>query len=236
MNNFIVSWKSSVNGILAFLITTGTVLLATGNSLFSPHITLYLTIGLALCRAYVGLIQADADKALSTQTAPSVNASSSAALRSLLLFALLAGSMMFTAGWTSGGCSSASGLHKAAAAADVIGSSLQTAEGINHDAETQGVESIAERDAVASYILQATQANDAFVAAINSAEQSGTTVPQSVVSAFNILVAQVNTLNSEGVLHLKSATAQKNFQIVISTLQSEVAAIQLLMVKATPAA
>ena len=92
--------------------------------------------------------------------------------------------MMFTAGWTSGGCSSASGLHKAAAAADVIGSSLQTAEGINHDAETQGVESIAERDAVASYILQATQANDAFVAAINSAEQSGTTtVPQSVVSA-----------------------------------------------------
>jgi hypothetical protein len=237
MHNYIVSWKSSVNGILAFLITTGTVLLATGNSLFSPHITLYLTIGLALCRAYVGLIQADADKVLSTQTAPSVKASSSAALRSLLLFALLAGSMMFIAGWTSGGCSSASGLHKAAAAADVIGSSLQTAEGINHDAETQGVESIAERDAVASYILQAAQANYAFVSAINSAEQSGTTtVPQSVVSAFNILVAQVNTLNSEGVLQLKSATAQKNFQIVISTLQSEVATIQLLMVKATPAA
>ncbi len=66
MNTILASWKSSVAGILSFLTTTGVVLLATGTSFLSPKVTSFITIGLALARAYMGLIQADADKVLAT--------------------------------------------------------------------------------------------------------------------------------------------------------------------------
>ena len=69
MTYLFTHWKSTVNGILAFLITTGVVLLATGNALLSPKVTTYLTIGLALARAYVGLISKDASALTATDIA-----------------------------------------------------------------------------------------------------------------------------------------------------------------------
>jgi hypothetical protein len=59
-------WKSSANGILAFLIATGTVIVAftaTVPGAETAKITTGVTLGLALCRAWVGLLQKDADKA-----------------------------------------------------------------------------------------------------------------------------------------------------------------------------
>ena len=67
--NILSNWKSTVNGILAFLITTGTILLASGNSLISPKVTIYITLGLALARGYVGMLEKDADKVTSTDVA-----------------------------------------------------------------------------------------------------------------------------------------------------------------------
>ena len=40
------------------------MLLATGTSFLSPKVTTYITIGLALARAYMALITTDADKVL----------------------------------------------------------------------------------------------------------------------------------------------------------------------------
>ncbi len=65
MNNFLSSWKSTVTGLLSFLVATGTVILAytaavPGNATMAK-ITTGITIGLALCRAWMGLIQQDAD-------------------------------------------------------------------------------------------------------------------------------------------------------------------------------
>lgn len=69
MNTILASWKSTLAGILSFLTTTGVVLLATGNSVFSPKVTTWMTIGLALARAYMALITKDADKITSTDVA-----------------------------------------------------------------------------------------------------------------------------------------------------------------------
>ena len=222
MNSFLVNWKSSINGILAFLITTGTVLLATGNALFSAHITLYITIGLALCRAYVGLIEKDADA--QQPAAPSAPSSTASTLKSIVVLMLAIGMCAVLTGCPG------STLHKASAAADSIASSLQTAENINRDAFSQGIESAQERDAIGAYISNGAKANDAFIASIQAAETSGaTTAPQAVISAFGTLVTQLSALNSEGVLQLKSAQAQQEFQIVVTAIQTQLAVLQAIM-------
>lgn len=69
MNTILSSWKSTVSGILSFLTTTGVVLLATGTSFLSSKATTIITIGLALARAYMGLISQDADKVIVTTPA-----------------------------------------------------------------------------------------------------------------------------------------------------------------------
>jgi hypothetical protein len=71
MSNFwqalIANWKTTTNGFLAFLIATATVVMAFTSQ--NPDktnlkISSACAIVLALCRAYVGLIQKDADKVL----------------------------------------------------------------------------------------------------------------------------------------------------------------------------
>src|ERR1700691_4063958 len=56
MTTIFTHWKSTANGVLALFITTGLVLLATGSTLLSPKMTVYITIGLAVARAWTGLI------------------------------------------------------------------------------------------------------------------------------------------------------------------------------------
>lgn len=69
MSTIITHWKSTANGVLALLITTGVVLLATGSTVLSPKATTYITIGLAVARAYVGLISKDASALTSADIA-----------------------------------------------------------------------------------------------------------------------------------------------------------------------
>ena len=72
MNSLLANWKTTLNGILAFLITTLTVLSGYfgssdinngGSSVSSIHVhtwvTVSITIALALCRAWIGLLQKD---------------------------------------------------------------------------------------------------------------------------------------------------------------------------------
>lgn len=65
------NWKTTVNGILAFLITTLTTLLAfqVPSAMMNPAsshklliATVVANILLGLCRAWVGLLQKDSDK------------------------------------------------------------------------------------------------------------------------------------------------------------------------------
>lgn len=58
-------WKTAANGVLAFLIATGTVIVAftaTIPGAETAKITTGVTLGLALCRAWVGLLEKDSDK------------------------------------------------------------------------------------------------------------------------------------------------------------------------------
>jgi len=53
-------WKSTANGLLAAFITGGVILVATPNPIVTPKVATYITLGLALARAYVGMISKDA--------------------------------------------------------------------------------------------------------------------------------------------------------------------------------
>jgi len=129
-----------------------------------------------------------------------------------------------------GGCGS--DLHKASVAADTIANSLVTVENVNHQVAADGLESTAERAAIAQYVDQVTQANDAFIVQIKAAEAAqtaGQTVSTaSLVSAFNLLVTQVNALNANGVLHLSSTSAQAEFTTVMAAIQSQLAILKAL--------
>lgn len=119
------------------------------------------------------------------------------------------------------GCQS--NLTKAATAADSIASSLHTAANVNHDVYASGLETLEERQLVASYIEQAVHANEAFVAELRTLQKSGGTVSAaSVVTALDTLTTQINLLESEGVLHLKSADAQAKFAIVMASIQAQI--------------
>ena len=60
VSTIMAHWKSTANGLLGLAITTGVVLLATGSTLLTPKMTMYITLGLALARGYVLVISKDA--------------------------------------------------------------------------------------------------------------------------------------------------------------------------------
>lgn len=67
MNRFLANWKTTANGILAFLIATATTVMAftaMNTDKTNLKIAAICNIVLALCRAYVGLLQKDADKVI----------------------------------------------------------------------------------------------------------------------------------------------------------------------------
>ncbi len=126
------------------------------------------------------------------------------------------------------GCSGTP-VHQASVAAASIGASLQTAATINHDLIQAGEESAAEGAQVASYIQQAAEANDAFVRTVQGVPSSGSLSTAQVLQAFQALTTQIQTLQSQGVLHLKSAKAQSEFAAVTSSIQAQIAILEVLV-------
>ena len=53
-------WKSTANGVLALFITIGLALLATGNTVLSPKMVTWITVGLGVARAITGAMSKDA--------------------------------------------------------------------------------------------------------------------------------------------------------------------------------
>jgi hypothetical protein len=122
----------------------------------------------------------------------------------------------------SGGCGR--DLHKAATASAGIAASLNTVATVNHN---DPFESPAEKQAIASYILQVAQANDRFIGVLKVSETQGSAVNTATIeTALSALVAQVNQLNAQGVLKLKSPQAQADFAIAISSIQASLAVIE----------
>jgi hypothetical protein len=148
-------------------------------------------------------------------------------LRIGLLALLACAAFTMLCAWT-GGCGT--DLHKAAVATDSIANSLKTAADLNHSLYATGQIDLAERQQVATLIDQVTQANDAVVAQLIQAEASGGTVnAATVVSAFDKFLDQLNILENNGVLHLKSAAAQAQFEVVLTAVKTEVAILKGLM-------
>jgi len=229
-----MNWKVWLHSLAAAAI--GGAAAAVGAAYTSPDTFNFSTAGLkhlgvvALFGGGVPVLALLKQSPLPTTSSPS---SGSTMVKSIAIIGAFFAASLFMGAWS---CNATTSLHKAASAADAIGSSLQTAQSINESALTSGIESTAERDAINSYLVSAAQANDAFVAAIQSAEQSGaTTVPAAGVTAFSTLVAQANALNSEGVLKLKSTQAQADFKIVVAAIQTQLAVIQALIPSVGPA-
>jgi hypothetical protein len=128
------------------------------------------------------------------------------------------------------GCPSSTAIHKASVSAASIGDSLQTAATVNHQMIQAGEETTAEGALVASYIDQAAKANDAFVKVLQATPDTGKPITaQQVLTAFNTLQQQIAMLNSQGVLHLKSAKAQEAFATVMTSIQTSIAAVELVI-------
>lgn len=126
------------------------------------------------------------------------------------------------------GCPSTTAVHKASVSAASIGESLQTAATVNHQMIQAGEETTAEGALVASYIDQAAKANDAFVKVLEATPDTGKPITaQQVLTAFNTLQQQIATLNSQGVLHLKSTKAQQAFASVMLSIQGSIAGIEV---------
>ena len=128
------------------------------------------------------------------------------------------------------GCPSSTAIHKASASAASIGDSLQTAATVNHQMIQAGEESAQEGSLIAGYIDQAAKANDAFVSVLQATPDTGKPITaQQVLTAFNTLQQQIATLNSQGVLHLKSAKAQQAFATAMTSIQASIAAVELVI-------
>jgi hypothetical protein len=148
-----------------------------------------------------------------------------------LLLALAFVVMTGLCAWTSS-CGTA--LHKSALAADSIANSLKMAADLDHSLYATGQISLPERQQVATLIDQATQANDVLVQQLTAAEANGGAVNTAViVQAFNNFLVQLNGLEANGVLHLKSPAAQVQFETIIAAIRSEVTVIQGLIGSST---
>jgi len=124
----------------------------------------------------------------------------------------------------SGGCGS--NLHKATVAAGSIAATLHSAAVANH---TNAFETDDERKLVANYIAQAAAANDNLVAILEDAQMNGGKVDNAaVIEAFTKLSVEVVQWNEQGILHLKSAQAQADFAIFMSSVQAQLAILQTI--------
>jgi hypothetical protein len=138
----------------------------------------------------------------------------------VLAFAFMTG----LCAWTSS-CGTAQ--HKAAVAADSIANSLKTAADLNHSLAATGQITVAERQQVATLIDQASQANDVLVAQLTTAEANqGPVNTASILAAFSKFTDSLNTLEANGVLHLKSTTAQASFETIITAIRVETTILQ----------
>ena len=61
--------KTTAEGILSLLTTTGLALLASGSPLVGPKVTMWLTLGMAVLTAWTRLAQKDATTITSTDVA-----------------------------------------------------------------------------------------------------------------------------------------------------------------------
>lgn len=140
--------------------------------------------------------------------------------------AIIAGvAMTVMCGWT-GSCGTP--LHKSAVAADAIASSLKTAADLNRSLFESGQITLGERQQIAELIVQTTQANDVLVAQLTAAEANGgATDPASLIAAFGQFTTQLSQLEADGVLHLKSPTAQAGFETILNAIKGSVATLQI---------
>lgn len=123
--------------------------------------------------------------------------------------------------WTS---SCGTKLHRSAIAADSIANSLKTAADLNGQLYATGQISLAERQQIATGIVQATLANDVLIAQLTQAEANGGQVNSaSLVAAFSAFTTQLDGLETNGVLHLKSAKAQAWFATILNSIKASVA-------------
>lgn len=147
-------------------------------------------------------------------------------LRLLLTVAVFGVLLTALCGFTAGGCNSGTPLHQAIVASDTIANSLNTAASINHD---NALETPAEKALVASYILQAAQANTAFTAELQTLQANGGALnTKAVLADFNTLTLQLDALQTDGILHIKDPGAQALFSSVIATIRNSIQEIQLL--------
>lgn len=122
----------------------------------------------------------------------------------------------------SGGCGS--NLHKATVASGSIAATLHSAAVANHN---DAFESDAERAQIATYIMDAAAANDNLLGVLNAAQNNGGKIDAATaLAAFSRLSQEIDQLNQQGLLHLKSAQAQADYAVFMSSIQAQIAILE----------
>lgn len=211
--------KTSVAGVLICVLTVSGVLSQQGISLGTAGTGTVVALIGALAAAFLGLMAKDPG-----------SPSSTLAKLPLLIVAMCVGTLWLT------GCPQTTAVHKCSVAAADIGAGLNAAATVNHQMLAAGEESQEEAATVATYIDQAAKTNDAFVKSLQALPAQGTQLTDAgAIALFNTLVQQVNTLNQEGVLRLKSAKAQTAFAGVMSSIEVSEAAVEAVLIAAPSA-
>jgi Fe-S-cluster-containing hydrogenase component 2 len=122
------------------------------------------------------------------------------------------------------GCPSGTVQQKAAQAskdAAVGVQAFQTAESIAHQ---QGLIPDADHALIKGYLLDTAQMGEAVDSCIKASTTSA-----GVTACVNTAINTVTTLNTEGALHLKSATAQNDFSAAMTGLKSALTVINTMI-------
>jgi hypothetical protein len=221
LSNILAHPKTSIAGVLIAIVTITGVLSQQGITLGHAGTGTMVALVAALATAFLGLFAQDPAANASKETI----ASGSTAAK-LGMFALL---LLLPAGLLMTGCPK-NAQHDASVAVASIGASLNTAAQVNHQMIVAGEESAEEGAQVAGYIDQAAKANDALTKTLQALPTTGTTITAAqAIAEFNVLQQQVAVLNTQGVLHLKSAKAQQAFAVVMTSIQASIVAVESVL-------
>jgi hypothetical protein len=124
---------------------------------------------------------------------------------------------------------SGSDLHKANRAAKQVADDLHEFEAIVEQQYSVGQLDKEEARALAQWASDSSLANDAFVAKIKGLSTLNSSNSALVVGWFNDLVGQIDKLNDQGVLHIKSATAKAKFDLIYQSIQTGLTTLQGLL-------
>jgi hypothetical protein len=143
----------------------------------------------------------------------------------LAAVALVMSISVLLSGWA---CSESS-LHKASRAAKQVADDLHAFEAQIEQQYAAGNLDKAEAVNLAQLCSQATLADDVFVQKVQSLPKLDSSSAPQVAAWFAELTTSIGTLEQQGVLHIKNPTAQQNFSLIVTSINTGLTILEGLL-------